>query len=48
MERSPFLHALDEANDDLRLLPYAARRALDVAGRKLGLAGWLKSIPVSR
>ncbi len=34
------LFALDEATPDLKLLPLAARRALDVAGFKLSLEGW--------
>lgn len=34
------LFELDEADDELSLLPMAARRALDAAGYKLSLEGW--------
>jgi cyclic pyranopterin phosphate synthase len=32
--------AFEQMSDDLKLLPLAARRALDVAGRKLSLVAW--------
>lgn len=34
--------AFEELGEDLKLLPLSARRALDVAGRKLSLAAWQK------
>ncbi len=37
------LYALDQADGSLELLPMAARRALDKAGVKLGLAEWQKA-----
>ena len=35
------LYAFDEVDDQLELVPLAARRALDQAGIKLSRAGWL-------
>jgi cyclic pyranopterin phosphate synthase len=40
MVRPPYLHALDEADETLQLLPYAARRALDREGWTISLDGW--------
>lgn len=41
------LYGFDEADEDLTLLPMAARRALDHAGRKLSRNGWT-SLSVER
>jgi cyclic pyranopterin phosphate synthase len=37
----PGVYAFEEIDDALRLMPLAARRALDALGRKLPLEGWL-------
>jgi cyclic pyranopterin phosphate synthase len=38
--RAPHVFPFEEPNDDLGWIPLAARRALDVTGLKLSLAGW--------
>ena len=43
----PGVYAFEEIDETLPLVPLAARRALDAAGKKLSLAGWL-SLPVAR
>lgn len=40
-EKSPFIYGFEQIGADLPLLPLAARRALDRAGLKLSLEGWV-------
>src|SRR5579871_5432769 len=41
----PGVYAFEDIDDALRLVPLAARRALDALGCKLALEGWL-SLPI--
>jgi cyclic pyranopterin monophosphate synthase len=43
----PGVYAFEEIGPELKLLPLAARRALDVAGAKLSLAAWV-ALPLAK